>query len=126
LAQASFLHTDCRGTRSQSERCPADDRATAHGDRLQVTLKARLRPLTLGLTPRSALEKFAAIQMVDAPADDRTLILSRYTEPNQQLLLDRLQLPAQFRHRRYQHDDPRPQVPDQGVFLGSASALKIG
>jgi hypothetical protein len=72
------------------------------------------------------LEKFAAIQMVDAPADDRTLILSRYTEPNQQLLLDRLQLPAQFRHRRYQHDDPRPHVPDQGVFLGSASALKIG
>ena len=72
------------------------------------------------------MEKFAAIQMVDAPADDRTLILSRYTEPDQQLLLDRLQLPAQFLHGRYQHDDPRPQVPDQGVFLGSASALKIG
>lgn len=32
---------------------------------LQVTLKARLRPLAPGLTPRSALEKFAAIQMVE-------------------------------------------------------------
>jgi hypothetical protein len=69
---------------------------------LQVTLKARLRPLAPGLTPRSALEKFAAIQMVDVhlpTTDGRTLILSRYTEPeaDQQLLLDRLnlQLPAQ-------------------------------
>ncbi len=69
---------------------------------LQVTLKARLRPLASGLTPRSALEKFAAIQMVDVhlpTTDGRTLILSRYTEPepDQRLLLDRLhlQLPAQ-------------------------------
>ena len=69
---------------------------------LQVTLKARLRPLAPGLTPRSALEKFAAIQMVDVhlpTTDGRTLILSRYTEPEpeQQLLLERLrlQLPAQ-------------------------------
>jgi hypothetical protein len=69
---------------------------------LQVTLKARLRPLAPGLTPRSALEKFAAIQMVDVhlpTTDGRTLVLSRYTEPqpDQQLLLDRLhlQLPAQ-------------------------------
>ena len=41
----------------------------------------------------------SGLQMVDAPADDRTLILSRYTEPepDQRLLLDRLhlQLPAQ-------------------------------
>jgi transposase len=64
---------------------------------LQVTLKARLRPLAPGLTPRSAVEKFAAIQMVDVhlpTTDGRTLILSRYTEPEpeQQLLLDRLRL----------------------------------
>jgi transposase len=64
---------------------------------LQVTLKARLRPLASGLTPRSALEKFAAIQMVDVhlpTTDGRTLILSRYTEPEpeQQILLDRLRL----------------------------------
>jgi hypothetical protein len=69
---------------------------------LQVTLKVRLRLLAPGLTPRSALEKFAAIQMVDVhlpTTDGRTLIPSRYTEPeaDQQLLLDRLnlQLPAQ-------------------------------
>lgn len=64
---------------------------------LQVTLKARLRPLASGLTPRSAIEKFAAIQMVDVhlpTTDGRTLILTRYTEPQpeQQLLLDRLRL----------------------------------
>ena len=69
---------------------------------LQVTLKSRLRPLAPGLTPRSALEKFAAIQMVDVhlpTTDGRTLILSRHTEPEpeQQLLLERLrlQLPPQ-------------------------------
>jgi hypothetical protein len=43
------------------------------------------------------VEKFAAIQMVDVhlpTTDGRTLILSRYTEPEpeQQLLLDRLRL----------------------------------
>ena len=64
---------------------------------LQVTLQARLRPLAPGLTPRSALEKLAAIQMVDVhlpTTDGRTLVLSRYTEPEpgQQLLLDRLRL----------------------------------
>lgn len=51
---------------------------------LQVTLKARLRPLAPGLTPRAVLERFAAIQMVDVhlpTTDGRTLILSRYTEP---------------------------------------------
>ena len=69
---------------------------------LQVTLKARLRPLAPGLTPRSALEKFVAIQMVEVhlpTTDGRTLILSRYTEPepDQHLLLDRrlLRLPEQ-------------------------------
>ncbi len=48
-----------------------DTRIEAHifvaflADRLQVTLTARLPPLAPGLTPRSALEKLAAIQMVD-------------------------------------------------------------
>ena len=73
---------------------------------LQVTLKARLRPLAPGLTHRSALEKFAAIQMVDVhlpTTDGRTLILSRYTEPEpeQQILLDRLHL------RRPEQPPPR-------------------
>lgn len=69
---------------------------------LQVTLKQRLRPLAPGLTPRSVLEKMAALQMVDVhlpTTDGRTIMLSRYTEPNadQSMLLHhlRLDLPAQ-------------------------------
>jgi hypothetical protein len=64
---------------------------------LQITLKARLRPLAPGLTPRAALENLAAIQMVDVhlpTTDGRHLILSRYTqpEPEQNILLDQLRL----------------------------------
>ncbi len=69
---------------------------------LQVTLKQRLRPLAPGLTPRAVLEKMAALQMVDVhlpTMDGRTIVLSRYTEPNadQALLLHHLKLalPAQ-------------------------------
>jgi hypothetical protein len=32
---------------------------------LHVTLRARLKPLAPGLTPRAVLDKFAAIQMLD-------------------------------------------------------------
>jgi hypothetical protein len=64
---------------------------------LHVTLRARLRPLAGGLTPRAVLDKVAAIQMLDVhfpTTDDRTLILSRYTEPNtdQKMLLRQLGL----------------------------------
>ena len=80
-----------------------DDRIEAHifvaflAYCLQVTLKQRLRALAPGLTPRAALEKFSALQMVDVhlpTTDGRTLILSRYTEPekDQQLLLQQLRL----------------------------------
>jgi hypothetical protein len=69
---------------------------------LHVTLSQRLRSLAPGLTARSALEKFAAVQMIDVrlpTTDGRELILTRYTqpEPELQLLLDKLklQLPAQ-------------------------------
>jgi transposase len=69
---------------------------------LQVTLKQRLRSLAPGLTPRSMLDKMAAIQMVDVQlptTDGRTVLLSRYTEPepDQLLLLGELKmaLPAQ-------------------------------
>jgi transposase len=69
---------------------------------LQVTLKQRLRSLAPGLTPRSVLEKMAAIHMVDVQlptTDGRTVILSRYTEPaaDQAILLQRLNIsqPAQ-------------------------------
>lgn len=69
---------------------------------LHVTLRRRLRDLAPGLTPRSVLEKFATIQMLDVhlpTTDQRTVILSRYTHPETdvQLLLQelKLQLPAQ-------------------------------
>ena len=73
---------------------------------LHVTLRARLRPVAGGLTSRALLDKFAAIQMLDVKfpiTDGRTLILSRYTEPNteQKLLLEQLKLtlPPQPRPR---------------------------
>lgn len=69
---------------------------------LHITLRARLKPLAEGLTSRAVLDKFAGIQMLDVhlpTTDGRTLILSRYTEPNpdQRLLVERLNLtlPAQ-------------------------------
>jgi Transposase DDE domain len=69
---------------------------------LHVTLRARLKPLAPGLTPRAVLDKLAAVQMLDVhfpTTDGRTLILTRHTEPNadQKLLLHqlKLELPAQ-------------------------------
>lgn len=69
---------------------------------LHVTLGQRLSTLAPGLTARSVLAKFAAVQMIDVhlpTTDGRELILTRYTEPEPelQLLLDKLklQLPAQ-------------------------------
>jgi transposase len=69
---------------------------------LQVTLKARLKPLASGLTPRAVLEKFAAMQMLDVhlpTTDGRELVLTRHTEPDADLRLllahMKLSLPAQ-------------------------------
>jgi hypothetical protein len=69
---------------------------------LHVTLGRKLKSLAPGLTTRSALEKFAAMQMVDVhvpTTDERELTLTRYTqpEPELKLLLERLRLtlPAQ-------------------------------
>ena len=64
---------------------------------LQVSLKQRLKALAPGLTPRAVLEKFAGVQMIDVElptTDDRLVVLSRYTEPedDHKLLLQRLQL----------------------------------
>jgi transposase len=64
---------------------------------LHVTLRARLKPLAPGLTPRAVLDKFAAIQMLDVhfpTTDGRTLILSRYTEltADQKILVRQLKL----------------------------------
>jgi hypothetical protein len=69
---------------------------------LHVTLKRRLHALAPGLTPRSVLEKFSALQMIDVhvpTTDGRELMLTRYTQPEPELslLLDKLKLglPAQ-------------------------------
>jgi transposase len=69
---------------------------------LYVTLGHRLHSLAPGLTPRSVLEKFAALQMIDVhlpTTDNREIILTRTTqpEPELKLLLDKLklELPAQ-------------------------------
>jgi len=69
---------------------------------LHVTLHRRLRDLAPGLTPRSVLEKFSAMQMLDVhlpTTDGREVILTRYTQPEKELdlLLHRLrfQLPPQ-------------------------------
>jgi hypothetical protein len=57
---------------------------------LQVTLQRRLHALAPGLTARSALEKFAAVQMIDVylpTTDGRELLLTRYTQPEPELRL---------------------------------------
>ena len=64
---------------------------------LHVTLRRRLRDLAPGLTPRSILEKFSAVQMIDVhlpTTDGRKVILTRYTqpEPELQILLKQLRL----------------------------------
>jgi transposase len=79
---------------------------------LYITLGQRLRALAPGLTPRAALEKMSAIQMVDVwvpTTDGRLLILPRYTQPEKdhQMLLHQLhlQLPSQ----------PSPRIVSQGA-----------
>lgn len=69
---------------------------------LYITLHRRLHALAPGLTARSALEKFATVQMIDVhipTTDGRELRLTRYTqpEPELQLLINqlRLKLPPQ-------------------------------
>jgi len=64
---------------------------------LHVTLRARLKPLAPGLSPRAVLDKLAAVQMLDVhfpTTDGRTLLMSRYTELNaeQKMLVKQLKL----------------------------------
>ena len=58
---------------------------------LHVQVRARLRVLAPGLTPRSMLEKFAAIQMLDGH-DGRELVFAPYTQPEKdhKMLLSQL------------------------------------
>ena len=85
---------------------------------LYITLQRRLSALAPGLTARSALEKFAAVQMIDVhlpTTDGRELRLTRYTqpEPELQLLLKQMELvlPPQPPPKIYPRDVanlPRP------------------
>ena len=82
---------------------------------LQVTLQGKLRQVAGGLTPRSLLEKFTTMQMMDVyfPTQEpgKELLFRRYTQPEKdhQMLLAQLdwQLPEQ----------PPPQITVQGQLL---------
>ena len=85
---------------------------------LHVTLKRRLHALAPGLTPRSVIEKFAAMQMIDVhvpTTDGRELLLTRYTQPEAELILLlgklKLELPVQ----------PSPKI--TAMAAGSQSSL---
>ena len=69
---------------------------------LHATLARRLSALAPGLTPRSVLEKFAALQLIDIEiptTDGREIKLTRHSEPELELKLLlkklKLELPAQ-------------------------------
>ena len=69
---------------------------------LPVNLRACLKALAPGLTPRAVLDTFAALQMLDVPfptTDGRELVFCRYTQPEkeQKMLLAQLgwELPPQ-------------------------------
>src|SRR5690606_9943097 len=57
---------------------------------LQVTLKNMAKSHATGLTPRAISEQVAQMQMIDVhlpTTDRRTIVLSRYTQPNRDLAL---------------------------------------
>jgi hypothetical protein len=77
-------------------------------------LRARLRPLAAGLTPRAVLDKFAVMQMLDVhfpTTDGRELIFRRYTQPenDHKMILAQLgwELPPQ----------PPPRITQKGKLL---------
>lgn len=82
---------------------------------LHVTLQAKLRQVAGGLTPRTLLEKFATMQMMDVlfPTQEpgKELLFRRYTQPEKdhQMLLAQLgwQLPEQ----------PPPRITVKGQLL---------
>lgn len=98
-----------------------EERVEAHifvaylADCLHVTLQGKLRQTAGGLTPRSLLEKFATMQMMDVffptEAAGKELLFRRYTQPEKdhQILLAKLgwQLPEQ----------PPPRISVKGRLL---------
>jgi hypothetical protein len=82
---------------------------------LHVTLRRWLRDLAPGLTPRSVLDKFRSMQMIDVhlpTTDGRKVILTRYTQPekDQQLLLRQLKLVLP--------EQPPPKITASGAIAG--------
>ena len=80
---------------------------------LHATLRRWLKDLAPGLMPRSVLEKFAAIQMIDVhlpTTDGRHVVLSRYTQPEKemQVLLHQLNLTLP--------DQPPPRITAAGTL----------
>lgn len=84
---------------------------------LHVTLQGKLRTVAGGLTPRTVLEKFGTMQMMDVyfPTEQpgRELLFRRYTQPEKdhQILLQQLgwRLPEQ----------PPPRLTSQGQLIQS-------
>lgn len=84
---------------------------------LHVTLKQIARQSASGLTPRSILEKFKTIQMIDVSIptlDGRVVKMPRYTQPDTdlQLLLHQLKL--------FLPKQPMPRVTQEGFVSFSA------
>jgi hypothetical protein len=82
-----------------------------------VTLGRQLHAHAPGLTPRSALDKFAAVQMIDVhlpTTDGREVVLTRYTQPEAELrlLLDKLKLELP--------EQPPPKITAEQVHAPSA------
>src|SRR5207245_372305 len=95
---------------------------------LQITLARRLHALAPGLTPRSVLERFAAVQMIDVhlpTTDGRELLLTRYTEPEPELnlLLKKLKLELPAQPPRKSPLRPRRRPRCSADLRGSASAI---
>jgi hypothetical protein len=88
---------------------------------MQITLTRRLHALAPGLTARSALEKFAAVQMIDVhlpTTDGREIRLTRYTHPEPEL-----QLSAAPCRSRYRQDATRP-APSNARRRASSAILR--
>lgn len=86
--------TSVGGSNKRRQQLPTSMSAT--------TLKAKLRTVAGGTTPREVIATFKTLQMVDVhlpTTDGRELTLSRYTQPEAEhrILLDqlRLSLPSQ-------------------------------
>ena len=80
---------------------------------LHVTLRRWLRDLAPGLTPRSVLDKFRSLKMIDVhlpTTDHREVILSRYTQPEKELQLLLTQLKLQLPQQ------PPPKIKSDGTL----------